>query len=142
MKNSVSPMPILMGSLILVISACTTLSPPANFTTPEPSAHNPIPLAAPTPDGRSLQPQLANASIDLEEVVALLPPDAIPAILPAQAETIMLGVADAEAAGIGQSTRVIGVSINGENRAYPIPYLSSHEIVNDVVGGRKIAVTW
>lgn len=37
---------------------------------------------------------------------------------------------------------VLGVSINGDNRAYSIPLLSSHEIVNDVVGGRKIAVTW
>ncbi len=38
--------------------------------------------------------------------------------------------------------KVIGVSINGDNRAYSVPMLSRHEIVNDTVGGVKIAVTW
>ena len=38
--------------------------------------------------------------------------------------------------------RVIGVSINGENRAYPINLMSRHEIVNNTVGGKAIAVTW
>ncbi|UCG25966.1 MAG: DUF3179 domain-containing protein, partial [Chloroflexota bacterium] len=38
--------------------------------------------------------------------------------------------------------RLIGVSINGDVRAYPINILSSHEIVNDIVGGEPIAVTW
>ena len=37
---------------------------------------------------------------------------------------------------------VIGVSIDGDHRAYSVPHLSRHEIVNDVVGGRPIAVTW
>ena len=37
---------------------------------------------------------------------------------------------------------VLGLSINGDSRAYSVPMLSSHEIVNDTVGGRKIAVTW
>ena len=38
--------------------------------------------------------------------------------------------------------KVLGVSINGESRTYSIPMLSRHEIVNDVVGGVPIAVTW
>ena len=37
---------------------------------------------------------------------------------------------------------VIGLSINGDSRAYPINILSRHEIVNDVVGGKPVAVTW
>jgi hypothetical protein len=37
---------------------------------------------------------------------------------------------------------VIGVEINGQARAYPIRLLSSHEIVNDVIGGEPVAVTW
>ncbi len=40
------------------------------------------------------------------------------------------------------SDRVIGVEIGGESRAYPIHILNLHEIVNDRVGGRLIAVTW
>ena len=38
--------------------------------------------------------------------------------------------------------KVIGVSIDGDSRAYSVPMLSRHEIVNDTVGGVKIAITW
>ena len=38
--------------------------------------------------------------------------------------------------------RVLGVSINGDHRAYPLNMLSRHEIVNDTVGGVHVAVTW
>ncbi|MFA7236336.1 MAG: DUF3179 domain-containing (seleno)protein [Phycisphaeraceae bacterium] len=37
---------------------------------------------------------------------------------------------------------VIGVSINGDDRAYPIRYLNWHEIINDTVGGVPVAVTF
>lgn len=38
--------------------------------------------------------------------------------------------------------KVIGVNIGGEARAYPVRMLDNHEIVNDVVGAQRIAVTW
>ncbi len=41
-----------------------------------------------------------------------------------------------------QKFRVIGVSIEGDARAYPITPLSSHEVVNDSVGGVHLAVTY
>ena len=48
-----------------------------------------------------------------------------------------------EAGGsISDQDLVIGVSINGDHRAYSVPFLSRHEIVNDVVGGKPVAVTW
>jgi hypothetical protein len=37
---------------------------------------------------------------------------------------------------------VIGVSINGESRAYPLHVLYVHEIINDTLGGTPIAVTY
>ena len=37
---------------------------------------------------------------------------------------------------------VIGLILQGDARAYPIRLLSSHEIVNDVVGGQPVAITW
>ncbi|MXY36316.1 MAG: DUF3179 domain-containing protein, partial [Dehalococcoidia bacterium] len=40
------------------------------------------------------------------------------------------------------SDLVIGVSIDGKHRAYGAAFLSAHEIVNDTLGGRAIAVTW
>ncbi len=40
------------------------------------------------------------------------------------------------------SDRVIGVSINGASRAYPLQIMQVHEIANDVLGGTPIAVTY
>ncbi len=38
--------------------------------------------------------------------------------------------------------RVIGVEIAGEARAYPLRLMRWHEVVNDVVGGEPVAVTY
>lgn len=78
------------------------------------------------------QPDPPNRS----ELNSVLGPDAIPAIdnpsfLPA-----------ARAGSIPANVPIIGVVLNGEAHAYPIPLLSSHEIVNDRLGGKDIAVTW
>ena len=77
-----------------------------------------------------------NGTRDLK-IITILGRDGIPAIL----DPIFAG----RAAGIAQMEpleRVMGVSINGESRAYPLNLLSRHEIVNDTVGGKAIAVTW
>lgn len=71
------------------------------------------------------------------EIVTLLPKDAIPSI--DNPTFLTAPVADSEYA---PDELVMGVDINGERRAYSTSLLSSHEIVNDVVGGRPIAVTW
>lgn len=71
------------------------------------------------------------------EIVTLLPPDAIPAI--DNPRFITAEEADRQ---LVLSDLVIGVSIDGEHRAYGAAFLSAHEIVNDTLGGRAIAVTW
>ena len=71
------------------------------------------------------------------EIVTLLGFDAIPAIL--DPEFVSVNEADE---WMDPEELVLGLSINGDSRAYSVPMLSSHEIVNDTVGGRKIAVTW
>jgi hypothetical protein len=71
------------------------------------------------------------------DIVTLLPRDAIPAIFSPQFMS-----ADVADEWYDDDEPVIGVEINGDARAYSIPFLSNHEIVNDTVGGRKIAVTW
>mgnify|MGYP000321357430 CR=1 FL=1 len=43
---------------------------------------------------------------------------------------------------IGGSEPVITVEINGDVRAYPVRYLTWHEIANDTVGGVPVAVTF
>lgn len=70
-------------------------------------------------------------------IVTLLPRDAIPAI----DDPEFLDAAEADDY-YDPDELVIGVEFAGDARAYSVPYLSGHEIVNDTVGGRKIAVTW
>ena len=84
--------------------------------------------------GASLSDDGGDVSLDL---VTLLGFDAIPAIL--DPEFVTAAEADEQ---MNPDEQVLGVSINGESRAYSIPMLSRHEIVNDVVGGVPIAVTW
>ncbi len=38
--------------------------------------------------------------------------------------------------------RVIGVSLNGSARAYPVSLLNWHEVVNDTIGGVPLVITW
>jgi len=70
-----------------------------------------------------------------DRILTVLPFDAIPAILNPE-------FVSASEAKLRDDSPVIGVSINGESRAYSIYLLNGHEIVNDAVGGEKIAATW
>lgn len=76
-------------------------------------------------------------AINPADIISLLPPDAIPAIDDPQFESVAVA-----ARHLKPDERIIGVIIDGDARAYPINILSSHEIVNDVVGGEPVAVTW
>ena len=71
------------------------------------------------------------------EIRTLLPKDGIPSIdAPKYAS-----VKDAE--GFMQPDEmIIGINIKGDKRAYSVRLPSSHEIVNDVVGGSAVSVTW
>ena len=71
------------------------------------------------------------------EIITLLPPDGIRAI----DDPNFLTVSQADEY-YDPDELVIGVEFEGNARAYSIPFLSGHEIVNDTVGGKKIAVTW
>lgn len=71
------------------------------------------------------------------EMVTLLPKDAIPSI--DNPKFVTGAQADEQ---YSADELVLGVEINGDARAYSVPFLSGHEIVNDVVGGEPIAVTW
>jgi hypothetical protein len=77
-----------------------------------------------------------NAATELE-IVALLPKDAIPAI-----DDPRLYPAEAADQEYDPQELVLGVSINGEHRAYSTALLNGHEVVNDTLGGEPIAVTW
>ena len=79
----------------------------------------------------------SRATIDLLEIAGLLPPDAIPAI----GEPRFDGL---EAAGrwLSAAEPVIAFERGGDARAYPLRIMTWHEIVNDVVGGEPVLVTY
>ena len=70
-----------------------------------------------------------------DRILTVLPYDAIPAILNPE-------FVSANRATLTDNSPVIGVNFNGESHAYSIHLLNGHEIVNDEVGGVKIATTW
>ena len=76
------------------------------------------------------------ADLRPDEIVTILPKDAIPAILSPSFEE------GNKASWLSGKDAVVGVEIAGDSRAYPVAILSSREIVNDKVGGIPIAVTW
>ena len=43
---------------------------------------------------------------------------------------------------LGDSDKVIGININGDIRTYPLQILVWHEIVNDIIGGIPVAITY
>jgi hypothetical protein len=103
-----------------------------------PATSEPFPDALESPASPTDQPEFqTRRDYDELEIVTLLPRDGIPAI--DDPKFLSADEADEEYA---PDELVIGVNYEGDARAYSIPYLSGHEIVNDTVGGRKIAVTW
>lgn len=48
----------------------------------------------------------------------------------------------AEESGYTPDELVMGVEINGDARAYPVGLLRSREMVNDLIGGTPVLVTW
>lgn len=75
-------------------------------------------------------------AIRADEIQSILPQDAIPALIKPKYLTV------SQASDINDQEEVIGVVINGDARAYPISTMSSHEIVDDDIGGQPTAVTW
>ena len=112
----------------------TTAPAPTSTSAPAPTA---APASAATSDADA--PATVSSEDDERElkIVTLLPFDAIPAIL--DPEFISAEEASEQ---LEDHNLVLGLSINDDHRAYSIPTLSSHEIVNDVVGGEPVAVTW
>jgi hypothetical protein len=80
---------------------------------------------------------LDDASIPVEEILNGGPGrDGIPAINQPRFIT-------ADAANfLDPGDRVLGVSLNGINRAYPIRILNYHEVVNDILGNTPVVITY
>jgi hypothetical protein len=81
----------------------------------------------------------SRASVDLREIEEGGPPkDGIPAI----DRPRFSGAQKPYPIELGEDEPVIAFAVDGDARAYPLRILMRHEIVNDVVGGRPVTVTY
>ena len=132
--------PWYVGAAVAISLAAVALAScggdePKGTVVPEPGAEV---AATPETDAGAAATATVEARRALaDDIITVLPKDRIPSI------DFPFFIAADEAGGImADDELVIGVSIDGDHRAYSVPHLSRHEIVNDVVGGRPIAVTW
>ncbi|PWQ96204.1 DUF3179 domain-containing protein [Leucothrix arctica] len=80
---------------------------------------------------------LTGSLIPIDEILQGGPPrDGIPSI------DKPVFVSASQAKFMQPKDRVIGITVNGESRAYPINILNWHEIVNDTIQGRPVSVTY
>lgn len=85
-----------------------------------------------------LRTNRAKALVPLDEIMSGgPPPDGIPAI----DRPKFVAPKDADA-WLNPKEPVLALEVNGDARAYPLQILTWHEIVNDVVGGRPVSVTY
>lgn len=97
-----------------------------------------VALLAVTPDSTQADQAAAQGvEIDPKEILLGLPEDAIRSI--DHPKFISGEKADKQ---MREDEPVIGLKMNGETKAYPLYVLSAHEIVNDVIADKSIAVTW
>ena len=141
---------VITSGLALLAVGCSSTAPTA-ASSPAPTS---IPQATPTPEPTRTPwstptlvptptqfPLTETGKVTRDELIARMQPavvrDAIPAILQPQfvaPEAVPPEFKDVEL--------VLGLSMNGESKAYPLDVLSHHEAVNDVVGGVPVVITW
>ena len=80
---------------------------------------------------------LSNSSLPREHILSGGPPrDGIPAL----SDPRLIAAGDADY--LKPTDRIVGISLKGQSRAYPIAILNWHEIVNDSIEGLRFAVTY
>ncbi|MBW3563629.1 MAG: DUF3179 domain-containing protein [Acidobacteria bacterium] len=97
--------------------------------------------AAPNVDDPRREPKTRDGlphitEVENDPVHTLLAPDAIPAIDEPEF------VRAADATFMDDDEPVIGVVLDGVARAYSTWHLDRHEIVNDTIASKPLAVTW
>jgi hypothetical protein len=118
-------------SLILVFPAMNVNSVSITNPIPNTGNFNPVSISQTEKEGK-------NNIVPLDQIVSGgPPPDGIPSI----DDPKFISIQEANNR-LEDSELVLGLSINGDVRAYPLQILLWHEIVNDKVGGVPVAVTY
>lgn len=122
---------IVVGLVAVAAIAATCWNIHRQLSSWKPSSHG-----AGAPPGYSAF-DLSAATIPAEHIRSGGPAkDGIPAL------TAPKFVAASAATFLEPTDSVIGVTLNGDSRAYPLAILDLHEVVNDTVGDTPIAVTY
>lgn len=122
----------LATTALLLLSACGSGATLESADEPDTRAH-PIRIVA-----EAINATDGDPGLDPDQIRSGGPGvDGIPAI----DEPVIID-GDEAARSLVDSEQVMLVAWQGEARAYPLRSLVRHEIANDVVGGRAIAVTW
>jgi len=135
---------MLITAVALVTTACaavdTASTDPTTTTTEAPNTPQAAQRVLPIGASALTDPfndAFPDPLIPLTEVNVVLPPDTIRSI----DNPVFLQVAD-NLEILDPAEPVVALEINGDARAYPVRVMVSHEIVNDVVGGVPIAITY
>ncbi len=124
--------PILAVTLAALAAAACSATEVAPTSTPATDGE----VASETTDVRQLNPDgPKDVDIEPDYFVRFLSRDSI---RPIYGPTVV----SAAEAPLGSGDQVIGVSLGGQSRAYPIRTLRIREMVNDELGGIPILVTW
>jgi len=127
--------------LVVLTSACSaaiervTEDAPA---TSEAATEDPLLTEQKVKPPKDVPEELINRRVSMESDLfnpTLLPYDGIRPIYEPEFEP-------ADQAPLEDDELVIGISLNGEAKAYPITVLRSREMVNDELAGLPILVTW
>ncbi|MEV2278096.1 DUF3179 domain-containing protein [Nocardiopsis sp. NPDC049922] len=125
-------------ALVLAVGACQAAPsdderPSSVSPSPGLGPYEDVPSAVTDPD----DPELPDPLVDTDRLVTGgPPPDGIPALTDPAFEDV------ADVDWLEDSDPVLGVSVEGEERAYPVRILIWHEIVNDTVADVPVAVTY
>ena len=130
--------------LLVVFTAACSVGLDRATENPRPTAAETEVLSQAVQDGepaalpKDVPEELINRRVEMEQDIffpTLLPYDGIRPIYEPEFAT-------ANDAPLEDDELVIGISLNGEAKAYPITVLRSREMVNDELGGNPILVTW
>jgi len=123
--------PVSMAALVLVLVACGP--DPGPTDRPQSTERGDVPSALDNPADPAFQEPL----IDLDHLVSGgPPPDGIPPIDDPRFEPA------SEVDWLSNVEPVLSLTIGEETRAYPLQVMTWHEIVNDVVDGTPVMVTY
>lgn len=125
--------------MIALLASCEGLREAPSARSAPSSTASPVLDAARPEDASGAVPTPRSRRLSVGELVLATEVDAIPAIFAQDDLFVDVAAGDLE---WESNEPVVGLEINGDARAYPVRLLSLHEIVNDVVGGEPVAITW